>query len=122
MKIRANAKKLPRGKTNWKKIDALSDAEIKRRARSDPDAQPLTREQLAAMRRIPDVKRIRLGLGLSQGGFSSAYQIPLGTLRDWEQGRSEPDQPSRTLLQVIEQMPDKVKAALEKHRKSSLQA
>ena len=32
MKIRANAKKLPRGKTNWKKIDALSDAEIKRRA------------------------------------------------------------------------------------------
>jgi putative transcriptional regulator len=121
MKIRANAKKLPQGKTNWKELDAVSDAEIKRRARSDPDAQPLTREQLAAMRRIPDVKRIRLGLGLSQEDFASAYQIPLGTLRDWEQGRSEPDQPSRTLLQVIEQMPDKVKAALEKYRKSSVQ-
>ena len=120
MKIRANPRNLPQGKTNWKKIDRLSDEEIKRRARSDPDAQPLTGEQLAAMRRIPDVKRIRLGLGLSQEDFANAYQIPLGTLRDWEQGRTEPDQPSRTLLQLIEQMPDSVKAALEEYRKSSV--
>ena len=120
MKIRANPRNFPQGKSNWKETDRLSDEEIKRRARSDPDAQPLTGEQLAAMRRIPDVKRIRLGLGLSQEDFANAYQIPLGTLRDWEQGRTEPDQPSRTLLQLIEQMPDSVKAALEEYRKSSV--
>ena len=73
MKIRAKAKKLPRGKTNWNEIDSLPDDEIKRRARCDPDAQPLTKEQLAAMRRIPDVKPIRLGLGLSQEDLASAY-------------------------------------------------
>jgi putative transcriptional regulator len=122
MKIRANAKNLPRGRTDWKHIDSLSDEEITRRARSDPDAQPLTKKDLAALRRIPDVKRIRLGLGLSQEDFARAYQIPLGTLRDWEQGRSEPDQASRTLLKLIEQMPMEVKVALEKWRENSVRA
>jgi hypothetical protein len=26
---------------------------------------------------------------------AARYQIPIGTLRDWEQGRSEPDQPAK---------------------------
>jgi putative transcriptional regulator len=29
------------------------------------------------------------------------YRIPLGTLRDWEQGRSYPDAPARAYLEVI---------------------
>ena len=119
MRIRVSDKKLPRGKTNWSEVDSLTDAEISRRARSDPDSQPLTARELKAMRRIPDVKRIRLRLGLSQEDFSRSYQIPLSTLRDWEQGRSEPDQTSRTLLQLIEGMPEDVRAVLEKSRAES---
>jgi len=120
MKIRVNANKLPRGKTNWSEVDSLSDAEISRRARSDPDSQPPTARELKAMHRIPDVKRIRLRLGLSQEDFSRAYQIPLSTLRDWEQGRSEPEQSSRTLLQLIERIPEEVKAVLVKCRMDSV--
>ena len=116
MRIRASAKKLPRGKTNWSEVDSLSDAELTRRARSDLDARPLTARELKAMRRIPVVKRLRLGLGLSQQDFARAYQIPLSTLRDWEQGRSEPDQSSRTLLQLIQRIPEEVKAVLEQCR------
>jgi putative transcriptional regulator len=38
--------------------------------------------------------------------------IPLGTLRDWEPGRSEPDQPARAYLTVITRDPEGVRKAL----------
>ena len=40
------------------------------------------------------------------------YHIPLGTLRDWEQGRSEPDQPAKAYLTVIARDPEGVDRAL----------
>jgi DNA-binding transcriptional regulator YiaG len=30
-------------------------------------------------------------VGLTQEEFAGRYHIPIGTMRDWEQGRSEPD-------------------------------
>lgn len=44
---------LPPDKTDWGRFDALTDDEVVAAARSDPDAQPLTPEQLAKMRRVP---------------------------------------------------------------------
>lgn len=41
----------------------MSDREMMGAARSDPDAQPLTPEQLAKMRRVSRVKALRQGLG-----------------------------------------------------------
>jgi putative transcriptional regulator len=66
---------------------------VEEAARADPDARPMTAEQLAKARRIPRIKTLRRALGLTQEEFAVRYKIPLGTLRDWEQGRSEPDQP-----------------------------
>jgi len=37
---------------------------------------------------------------------------PLGTLRDWEQGRTQPDQPARAYLAVIAHDPEGVRKAL----------
>jgi putative transcriptional regulator len=51
-------------------------------------------------------------LGLSQEDFATRYQIPLGTLRDWEQGRAEPDQAAKAYLKVIARAPDVVRDAL----------
>jgi putative transcriptional regulator len=65
------------------------------------DDRPLSAADLKRMRRTPQVKVIRRALGLTQEQFSDRYHIPLGTLRDWEQGRSEPDQPARAYLRVI---------------------
>jgi putative transcriptional regulator len=59
-----------------------------------------------------DVKSIREATGLSQAKFASAYQIPLGTIKDWEQGRRIPDAPARALLKVIAADPKKTAAAL----------
>lgn len=86
--------------------------EIERAARADPDAQPLTPEDFKRLRRTPRAKIIRRALSLTQEEFATRYHIPLGTLRDWEQGRSEPDQPARAYLRVIARDPEGVHRAL----------
>lgn len=59
-----------------------------------------------------DVKKIRRKLGLSQQAFAARYGFTVGRLRDWEQGRSPIDAPSRILLLVIENEPDAIERAL----------
>jgi putative transcriptional regulator len=98
---------------DWSRFDAMTPAERHAAALADPDAQPLTPEDLARMPRTPRVRIIRRALGLSQEDFAARFQIPLGTLRDWEQGRKEPDAAARAYLKVIGRNPDAVTAALE---------
>lgn len=77
----------------------------------DPDEaaeRPLSARDLATLPRVPQVKIIRRALGLTQGEFSARYRIPLGTLRDWEQGRVMPDAPARAYLMVIAKAPEMV--------------
>jgi putative transcriptional regulator len=90
----------------------MSDEEAEANALTDPDNPPMTAGQLHAAPRIPQVKVIRRALRLTQEEFSARYQIPLGTLRDWEQGRSEPDQPVRAYLTVIAADPERTARAL----------
>jgi putative transcriptional regulator len=90
----------------------MTEAEIAAAAAADPDARPMTPEELKKARRVPRVKTLRRALGLTQQEFAARYQIPLGTLRDWEQGRTEPDQPARTYLTVIARDPEGVRRAL----------
>lgn len=81
-------------------------------ALADPEAKPRSRSQLASMKHTPRAKLIRRALGLTQEEFATRFGIPLGTLRDWEQGASEPDQAARSYLQVIGRDPDAVLKAL----------
>ncbi len=109
-------KKMPtekaRAKHDWSSLDAMTEEEKLAAALSDPDAQPLTDEDMRRMKRIPRSKIIRRALGLSQEDFAARYHIPIGTLRDWEQGRAEPDQAARAYLTVIAREPDVVCKAL----------
>jgi putative transcriptional regulator len=95
----------PRGDTDWARLNAMSDEEVVTVALSDPDAQPLTPEQLAKMRRVSRVKVLRQRLGMTQAQFAEAFHLPITTLRDWEQRRSTPDAPARALLLAIERDP-----------------
>ena len=79
----------------------------------DLDNPPLTEAQLAGMKRISPAKALRFRLGLSQQEFAARYQIPIGTLRDWEQHRSEPDAPARAYLKVVAADPEGVAEKLE---------
>ena len=95
---------------------SMTPEEIEKAAWADPDARPMTPEEFAKARRVPRVKTLRRALGLTQEEFAARYKIPLGTLRDWEQGRSEPDQPARAYLTVIAHDPEGVKRALQSRR------
>ena len=83
----------------------------------NPTLIPTTPEQFRTARRLPRAKKLRWALSLTQEEFAARYHIPLGTLRDWEQGRCEPDQPARAYLTVIAHDPEGVQRALAgKHR------
>ena len=89
---------------------------IERAALADPDAKPLTDAAFKRMRRTPQAKIIRRALNLTQEEFALRYHIPPGTLRDWEQGRSQPDQPTRAYLTVIARDPEHVARVLNRGR------
>jgi putative transcriptional regulator len=99
-------------KHDWTRFDAMTDADHHAAALKDPDAQPIRPEDLQRMKRTPQVKVIRRALGLSQEEFAEKFHIPLGTLRDWEQSRKEPDAAARAYLVVIARNPSAVNEAL----------
>jgi putative transcriptional regulator len=51
---------------DWSRADRMTDEEIHAAALADPDAQPLTPERLATMRRTPQEQVIHRALRLSQ--------------------------------------------------------
>jgi putative transcriptional regulator len=106
-------------KHDWSRLDKMSEAERHAAAVGDPDAQPLAPEDMKRMKRTPQVRVIRRALGLSQEEFATRFHIPLGTLRDWEQGRKDPDAAARAYLVVIGRNPTAVSEALHPSRDRS---
>ena len=97
--------------TDWARVEALTDEQIHTAALADPDAQPLPRDG-RGLTKLVNVKKLREKLGMTQETFAELYRIPLGTLRDWEQRRKNPDAPARAYLQVIASNPETVAALL----------
>jgi putative transcriptional regulator len=97
---------------DWSRFDAMTAAQRHTAALSDPDAQPITPKDWQRMKRTPQVQVIRRALKLSQVEFATRFHIPLGTLRDWEQERKEPDAAARAYLHVIARNPTAVAEAL----------
>jgi putative transcriptional regulator len=113
--MKRTAKKQP--KIDWSALDAMSEEERHAAAMADPDARPMTEEEWAAAPRVPRVRTLRRALGLSQEKFAARFHIPIGTLRDWEQGRKEPDAAAKAYLHVIAREPDTVRKALAARRR-----
>jgi putative transcriptional regulator len=96
----------------------MTQKQIETAADGDRDNRPLSPADFARMKRTPQVKIIRRALGISQEDFAARYHIPIGTLRDWEQGRAAPDQAARAYLTVIARNPETVRKALNPERQS----
>jgi SNF2 family DNA or RNA helicase/DNA-binding transcriptional regulator YiaG len=86
-----------------------SASEVEAAALSDEDNPPLSRDDFQRMKAVPRIKTIRTSLGLTQEQFAKRFEIPIGTLRDWEQGRSEPDQPAKAYLNAIARDPHRAR-------------
>jgi putative transcriptional regulator len=63
---------------------------------------------------IVDVRSVRQKLGLSQSQFATRFGFTPATVKNWEQGRTQPDGPARILLAVISHHPEAVEDALRK--------
>jgi len=61
---------------------------------------------------VPNVRAIRRKLRMSQTEFAQKYRIPLPTLKNWEQGRRQPDAPAAAYLHAIAMRPREVSEAL----------
>jgi putative transcriptional regulator len=68
---------------------------------------------------VYDVKAIRKHLDMTQRDFAQAFNLPLGTVREWEIGRREPDQAAKVLLSVIAAKPKVVQQVVAKTRKAA---
>ena len=59
-----------------------------------------------------DVKSIREKMGLSQSSFANRFGLSIYALRNWEQGKRQPDLAARAYLKVIAKEPDIVTKVL----------
>jgi putative transcriptional regulator len=109
-RFKLSPKKPP--KTDWRAFDAMSEEQRHQAAVSDSDALPATEPRLARARRVPTVRALREKLNLTQEEFAARFHLPLGTVRDWEQGAHRPDKAAQVLLTVIARDPDAVARAL----------
>lgn len=78
-----------KSKTNWEKLQNLTDEEI-------------------------DIRKIRNHLHLSQEKFAFYFGVSKRTFQEWEQGRRTPTGPARNFLKVVELEPQAVRRPLEK--------
>jgi putative transcriptional regulator len=106
----------------WARLRAKTNDQILAEARADPGALPVEDRKpgsLGPVGRVSLAKRIRWALHMSQIEFAKTFRIPLGTLRDWEQHRRDPDQAAQAYLEVIAPQPDAVRRALARAREAA---
>ena len=83
------------------RLKTMTEEEIERNAREDPDNPPLTNKELGRMRSARLVRQVREKSGLSQSAFAKRFHINLARLRDLEQGRTTADSALVAYLHVI---------------------
>lgn len=94
------------GRTDWARVDALTDDQAEAAALDDPDAQPTPDHILRRMRPAPNVKAIRAELSMTTEEFATAFGLSEARVRGWESG-DVPILPSeRTLLHAIDASPE----------------
>ena len=80
-----------------------------------PDGQEITVEH-----RDPAtfVRHVRSRCGLTQAAFANKIEVPIETVRNWEQGKRSPRGPARALLKLIDSAPEAAFAALGGRRRA----
>jgi putative transcriptional regulator len=119
--VRHSQAEARRGRVDLKRVRATTDKDIKRWIAADPDMAPElpsgVKTRIVYRPPLPDVRRIREQLGLTQAGFAQRFGLSQRTVEQWEQGRAVPDRPARVLLAVIERDPRAVERVVVGSRK-----
>ena len=105
--------------TDWAALLAMPDEEAEQAARDDPDAKPMSDQQLLRARRVGLAGTLRLKLGLSRLEFAQRFHVPIETLRGWERGTLVPDAVAVALLRLIDADPAMVEKTLADERSAA---
>ncbi len=96
---------LTSGRINPARVDATTEADLAQQA-ADDEAQAM--QDVAKFAR-----RVRKRLGLSQAELAERIDVPLETIRNWEQGKRSPTGAAKALLKVLDKAPEMALAALQ---------
>ncbi len=100
----ADPSSLALGRIDPVRVDANTEADLARQAAAD---EAEARQEAAKL-----VLRVRKRLGLKQAEFTARIEVPLETIRNWEQGKRCPTGAAKSLLKVLEKAPELALAAL----------
>jgi putative transcriptional regulator len=92
------------GRIDAARVDATTDKDIA--------GQQATDEKEARLDAAKFARRVRKRLGLSQAAFAECIDVPLDTIRNWEQGKRSPTGAAKALLKVLDRAPEAALAAL----------
>ncbi len=92
------------GRVDPARVDATSEEDIAAHKAAD--------EAEALQDAAKFARRVRKRLGLSQSEFSHRIDVPLDTIRNWEQGKRCPTGAAKALLKVLDKAPDAALVAL----------
>lgn len=95
-------------RTDWDRVNAMTEEEIWENALSDPDNPPLTSEELERLAQPNQFRDVRQRLNLTVLQFAEQFGIPIATVLAWETGTALPDAGALVLLRVIEHDPEAV--------------
>ena len=95
----------PGPRVDRRKLDATTEVDLANQQAED-DAEAM---QDAAR----FVRRVRQRLGLTQQEFARRIDVPLDTIRNWEQGKRYPTGAARALLKVLDRVPKAALSALD---------
>lgn len=89
---------------DWSAMDATTEKGIALQHAAD--------EAKAMQDAAKFARRVRKRLGLSQAEFSERIDVPLNTIRNWEQCKRSPTGAAKALLKVLDKAPEAALAAL----------
>jgi putative transcriptional regulator len=99
-----NPATLPAGRVDFDRLDATTEQNISAQQHMDEADAMLDAAKFA--------RRVRKRLGLSQAEFSHRIDVSLDTIRNWEQGKRRPTGAAKTLLKILDKVPEAALAAL----------
>ena len=88
-------------------IDGLHDAVGHAEGRSEEN-----KEHRVLVPEHVDVRDVRHRLNMTQTKFAQSFGFSVYSIRNWEQGKRQPEGPARVLLMVIDKEPEAVRRAL----------
>jgi putative transcriptional regulator len=95
---------LPAGRVDGHRLDATTEPELTTQQKADDAEAMLDAAKFA--------RRVRKRMGLTQLEFSHRIDVPLETIRNWEQGKRCPTGAAKALLKLLDKAPESALLAL----------